>query len=408
MLANEGSVVNTGDIDVAVHSDDVISYVQGLDLANSVSWFQNTGSITVSGTFDEVREDNDRVDVEELGGVYTDNAVEDSLNMGRIEVWSHIGDIRGERAWGKIDTLYGTYLDDSVSRFENRGYIGATGNIGDVTGDHGQAQIYPLYGVYANYGGGTFINAGTISATASIGDLLGQESTGRLETIAGVYLNYTVEGFENRGDVLVSATLGTVYNGIAKGEVGVAEVARVYGVAAFSEVRSFIGSFSNNGTISVSASIGDNRSASNDYIELHEVYGIYLASGVGRLDNSGRIQVVAGSGTGYGGDSYKNDVYVSDIYGVYAYEVGDFRNNGWIDVFAQVGDAQGYLTGARVEGIHGVCVDYGLNTLQNRGEIRGEAVAGNALGRDSLVMAHDVTGLKIGGSETGGRGHDIC
>ncbi|MEM0061251.1 MAG: autotransporter outer membrane beta-barrel domain-containing protein [Fervidicoccaceae archaeon] len=359
-ITSVGNFTNKGTINVFVTGSSVEAY--GVSIENLMGNLVNNGNILVSATSNGTASSIEGIDV----GVSDNGSIE---NNGQITI--------STRAINSLDYIYGIY-----AYFDSDGSLVNNGNISvSATSEDGYSEY--VYGIYY-YGNANinFFNSGNIKVS-----VVSSNSTGS----GNYYIDevYGVEGlssggsFVNTGNIEVSADARN----------GGYELYDVYGV-----YLDGIDSFLNNGTIKVTALLGDNPGYVNDSIDLYNVYGVYLDSSISDFINNGNILVNATAGTGYGGDYYYSDVYVCYIYGVYLEgNANNFTNNGTIFVDAQAGDSEGYWTWVvGIDDIYGIYINGYVGSFTNTGNVTVIAKVGDSNGfHDGEVYIYDIYGVYV-------------
>jgi len=357
----------------------------------------------------------------------------------------------------RIYEVVGGYFEGYVGSFTNSGIISASADIGQsISGDitalaaNGgvadawlYAEVNDILGAYFGNEVGAFTNTGTISASALLGNVSGSSITAEadgagsnayagldagIEYIYGTYF-YEVGAFDNSGTISASALLGDVSASItaeADGGAGSgayawldADIEYIYGTYFGNEVSAF----TNTGTISASALLGDvsasitaKADGAESYAEarldarIDEVYGAYFYYEVGSFTNSGTISASARMGnvdfsvsiseTNGGSAEAELDVGIENVAGVsFDGDVSAFENSGSISALAQIGDINVSGEGADIEaGIYevaGAVFEEYVGSFANSGAIYASATTGDATG--AQVGVKDVVGALFDG-----------
>ena len=440
-FTNEGTITVTSSVDNSNATWDIWAWTYGVD-AGSIGNFTNEGNITVTSSVDNSNATSGYIGAYACG-VYVGN-IGNFSNLGTINVTAiatngnaeafgvEVASVGNFTNKGTINVFvtgssveaYGVSIENLIGNLVNNGNIlvsaisnGTASSIEGIdvgVGDNGSIEnngqitistrainsLYDIYGIYAYFDSdGSLVNNGNISVSATSED-------GYSEYVYGIYYYGNANiNFFNSGNIKVSVVSS---NSTGSGNYYIDEV---YGVEGLSSGGSFVNtgnievsadarnggyaldyvygvyldeidSFLNNGTIKVSALLGDNPGyGSNSSIDLYDVYGVYLDSSIRDFINNGNILVNATAGTGYGGDYYWSDIYVDDIYGVYLEgNANNFTNNGTIFVNAQAGNSEGYNTYVEIYDAYGVYIDGYVDNFINPGNITVMAKVGDSNG----------------------------
>jgi len=221
-----------------------------------------------------------------------------------------------------------------------------------------------------------------IRAAGTVGDVSG--SGADIHAISGVFVGGGVnETFTNSGTISAEATIGDVSSSSS------AQINSIYGVFVGGGVNE---TFNNSGTISASAKMGDVSSSSS--AQINSIYGVFVGVGdVTTFTNSGTISASAKMGD----VSSNSAAQINSIYGVYVGgDVRSFDNSGTISATATMGDVSSSPSAGIAE-ILGVYVDGATATFTNSGTISATATMGNvSSGSDAGI--YDIYGVYVGGA----------
>jgi len=220
-----------------------------------------------------------------------------------------------------------------------------------------------------------------IRAAGTVGDVSG--SGADIHAISGVFVGGGVnETFTNSGTISAEATIGDVSSSSS------AQINSIYGVFVGGGVNE---TFNNSGTISASAKMGDVSSSSS--AQINSIYGVFVGVGdVTTFTNSGTISASAKMGD----VSSSSSAQINSIYGVFVGggDVTDtFTNSGTISAVAIMGNVDG--SSAQINSIYGVFVSGDVTyTFNNSGTISASATMGNVSG--STASINSIYGVFVG------------
>ncbi|WP_162138525.1 autotransporter domain-containing protein [Hippea alviniae] len=410
-----------------------------LNNMNEVKTFSNAGSISVFSKIGNIinskndEEINDTVSNSFIAGTYINGNLNSFSNSGSINVSAVIGDIINSGEEGGIDGLVGnivagTHIEGDSNSFSNSGSINVSAVIGDITnsgengGINGEVGNIEVDGFSANGNVGSFFNSGSINVSAVIGDITNSGDDGGIaslgnEFVDGFSANGNVGSFFNSGSINVSAVIGDITNSGEDGFVGfignsnillkyTTIIPGIYGVYIDGDSNSF----SNSGSINVSAVIGDitnsgdggdMRLIGNNVFSIYKsrvvpfISGVYIGGDSNSFSNSGSINVsaVMGNITNNGEDGEIDGAGNFNILGTYiGGDSNSFSNSGSINVSAVMGnitnngeDGEIYTSN---DGIYGVRT-YDTGSFSNHGNIKVLSTVGNVInnGKNGSIEA---------------------